>query len=103
MDPLSNRTSYSYNTANLMTAVTNALGNTTTSVFDSLQRLIATVDPLGNASSVSYDVAGNPVEQINPLGAIWTTVYDDAGRVSASVDPLTDRTSSGIRCSRAGR
>ena len=35
----------------------NPLGQITTSVFDTTNRLSATIDPLGNRTSISYDFA----------------------------------------------
>ena len=40
---------------------TNPLGFSTTSVFDTTNRLAATVDPLLNRTSFSYDFADDPI------------------------------------------
>ena len=48
IDPLGNRTSYSYDASWNLIRVTNPLGFITTSVFDTKNRLAATVDPLLN-------------------------------------------------------
>ncbi|MFI5461267.1 MAG: RHS repeat-associated core domain-containing protein, partial [Isosphaerales bacterium] len=74
----------------------NPLGNTSTSVFDADNRLVATVDPLGNRSSIVYDAASRSIANVNPLGNINTAVYDAASRLIATVDPLGNRTSLGF-------
>ena len=86
--PPGDRTSYTYNAANLPTAVTNPLANTASHTYDTLQRLVATVGPLGNRTSLGYDNAGNPVVFTNPLGAVFTGIYDSAGRRTARINPL---------------
>lgn len=48
-------TTFTYDTANRVTTVTNALGHTTTYHYDQRNRLTKVVDPLGNAVTMEYD------------------------------------------------
>ena len=63
-----------------------------TSVYDSLNRRIATVDPLGRRTTASYDAADNVVSTMDATGAITTFIYSTC-LLQAVVDPLGNRTS----------
>ena len=76
---------------------TNALGNSTTSIFDPASRLIASIDPLLNRTSMVYDASGRQVRTTNALNNSTTSIFDPAGRLLASIDPLLHRTSIDLR------
>jgi len=67
---------------------TDPLGRITTSVFDTTNRLAATIDPLGQRTSFSYDLRDELIRVTDPLGHIATTVFDNLLTPVASVDPL---------------
>jgi len=70
----------------------NALGKTSTSVFDAAGRLKASVTPLGFRTTYSYDAASQHVSVKDPLGRVSTSLFDAAGNIRANVDPLGNRT-----------
>ena len=86
IDPLLNRTSFAYDASWNQIRVMNPLGEITTSVFDTSNRLVATIDALANRNSISYDLADDPIRMTNPLGFITTNVFDKLLRtVAASI------------------
>jgi RHS repeat-associated protein len=76
--------SYSYN--GLTTSVTNAKGQTTTTLRDVLGRVATITDALGHIMSYSYDAYGNPTRITDPSGNIVTNSYDVLGNKIASSD-----------------
>ena len=46
-------------------------------MFDTTNRLVATIDPLGNRTSYSYDFADDQIRVTNPLGFVTTGVFDN--------------------------
>ena len=72
--------------------MTNPLGQITTSVIDTTNRVAAVVDPLGDRVSMTYDFADDQVRMTNPLGFVTTGVFDKLLRPVDSVDPLLNRT-----------
>ena len=62
-------------------------------MFDSENRLVATVDPLLESHQLSAMTSPiDPIRTTNPLGFITTSVFDKLLRPVASVDPLLNRT-----------
>ena len=93
IDPLGNRTSFTYDVDSRLIRTTNPIGAITTQIFDANSRLMATVDALGLRTSYAYDISSNLIRTINPLGQINTTVFDLANRPVAQIDALGNRTS----------
>jgi len=93
IDALGHRTTYTRDAAGQQTAVMNARGAVTTTVYDAAGRTQAIDDAAGNRTTLGYDAVGRQVSATNALGDTSTTVYDTAGRTAAGVDPLGYRTS----------
>jgi RHS repeat-associated protein len=85
----------------LVTAVTDADGNTTSYAYDANGNLISQTDAAGNVTQFRYDTAGRRTAEISPSGATTSYAYDPAGRVTAVTDPLGNVTKYGY--SAAGR
>ena len=92
VNPLGDRTTYTYDANGWLTSVKNPLGNRTTYVYDSVGQRIATVNPNLARTSVTYQ-DGQPVTDENALGNVTTTLYDSVNRVIAVINPLGERTS----------
>ena len=54
---------------------------------------IASQDANGNRWTSVFDALDRPIASVSPLGFYGTTVYDGAGQTIASVDALSFRTS----------
>jgi RHS repeat-associated protein len=83
---------YLYDTAQNRTAVTDPLGNNTTTAYDALNRPTVTTDPLNHAVTVAYDGDGNTVSQTDAVHGAVTWAYDAANRQIASTNPLSQTT-----------
>jgi RHS repeat-associated protein len=113
IDPLGNRTSYSYgrfnNRVSMMDALGNiatwnydvmgypvsamdAMGNVTTTVYNSAHQKIADIDALGYATSYQYDVNARLTTVQDARGNSTGTVYNARGDVIAQIDALGYRT-----------
>ncbi|OYQ43400.1 hypothetical protein CHU94_00135 [Rhodoferax sp. TH121] len=77
-------TSYSYNGPS--TTITNAKGQTKTTVKNSLGQVVSVTDAQGNAISYAYDGMGN-LAQTNASGSITTLQYNLRGNKIAMQDP----------------
>ncbi|MEU0368696.1 putative T7SS-secreted protein [Streptomyces sp. NPDC006283] len=113
-DSLGHRTTYVYNEAFKVVAVTDPLGNTTHTEWDETNRLrLSVTDPLGNTTRYTYDDSGElrcvgrpdgtagsavyndlglPVEVREPDGALWRYTYDARGNRTSTTDPAGART-----------
>ncbi|WP_078970736.1 DUF6531 domain-containing protein [Streptomyces chattanoogensis] len=60
-------------------AVTDALGNTTRTTYDTDDRPLTITDPLGNTTHLAYDEPGHLVSVVRPDGSTSTTTYNDLG------------------------
>lgn len=67
--------------ADKLTALTDANGNTTLFRYDALGRLVAETDPLGNVTQYGYDAKGNRISRTDGDGNTLTYVYDPLGRL----------------------
>jgi len=79
-------------------ATTSGNGNTSTTLYDHLGRVVQTIDPrvpLWDNSSVNpttltrYDGDGNAVYAQDPNGAVTTSQYDPLGRLIATTNPVS--------------
>jgi YD repeat-containing protein len=57
IDPLGDRTTYTYDTHGLLRTVTDPLGQVTTQAYDACNRLCTVTDPLGQVTTYGYDAA----------------------------------------------
>ena len=73
-----------------MSAMLNAVGYRSTSVFDAASQHVVPVDPLGNRAT-SFDLAGGPVSVVDANNKRTSTVYDVLRRVAARVSAFSYR------------
>jgi RHS repeat-associated protein len=86
-DPLSDKTTYSYDAASNQTAVIDPLSHTVTSVYDADNRLVSTKDAVGDVTTYGYDFAGNRITVTDPLARATSYVYDARNRLVSVTDP----------------
>lgn len=84
-DPLGNQTTYTYD-AQLITSITDPLGNTIRFEYDDAGRLIRQIDPLGGVTQYGYDALGRRTTETDPLGRTQTTTY----RADGLIESITD-------------
>jgi len=90
-DALGNTSSYSYNTLNELTSDT-VQGHTTTYTYDAAGRVVGQIDSLGNTTSYSYDAQNRLTSDISQ-GHTTSFTYDAAGELLTETDYLGNTTS----------
>ncbi|MDE7300274.1 MAG: InlB B-repeat-containing protein, partial [Lachnospiraceae bacterium] len=112
---MSKTISYTYDADGNCISVTDFLGNTATSVYDSRGRLIEQYDALGslvgrntydadgrqlcgedalgNRTTYDYDADGNLISTTDPLGNVTANTWDARGNLTSVTDPLGNTTS----------
>ncbi|XVU28294.1 DUF6531 domain-containing protein [Actinoplanes sp. CA-054009] len=95
-DARGNTTTYTYNADGNLTSISTGEGGKTTYVYDASGRRTKVVEPRGNVtgatagdytSTTAYDDGDRPTSVVNALGHNATITYDDDGRVTATRDP----------------
>jgi RHS repeat-associated protein len=76
----------------LPTTTVDALGNVTTSAYDSRGNLLSTVDAAGNATAITYFSFGLPQSLSLPGGNLISFEYDAVGNVQRQTDALGNAT-----------
>ena len=71
-----------------VTAVTNALGNTTSYEYDALNRQTAIIDSLSETTTTTYDPEGNILSLVDPSGNATTYTYDEVYRLTEETNEL---------------
>ncbi|MBI1877046.1 MAG: hypothetical protein HYR94_02210 [Chloroflexi bacterium] len=87
-------TAYARTPFGLTTAVTDALGFTTTFSYDSRNNLTRTVDARGTATTYTYD-AQNNLKTVTTVSGTTTYTYNTAGQVTAMTDENNQSTQYG--------
>nr|WP_279625836.1 putative Ig domain-containing protein [Labrenzia sp. OB1] len=88
LDTARQRTTYSYDTLNRTTAITDPEGTTFEYTYDGHGNKIAVYDPDLGCQSMAYDDAGRLTEHRYANGSLTTYSYDAAGRIaSKNTDP----------------
>jgi uncharacterized protein RhaS with RHS repeats len=64
---------------------TNALGQTTTTLYEVMGRLTASVDPLGDTTTYAYDASGLQTLLTDPFGTETDTGYNSGGLVTETI------------------
>ena len=77
IDALGQTTAYGYDAVGDRTSVTNARGQTTTYAYDTLNRLQSSTDPLSRVTSYQYDAASNLTQRTDARGLV-TRYFPDA-------------------------
>ncbi len=68
--------------------VTDADGNSTTTLYNDSLQPAKEIDGLGDVTSFSYDDFGNLTKIVSPQGETSTLTYDAAGDLTSATDPL---------------
>ena len=87
-DPLGNDTSLGYDDAGNLTNVTDARNNTTSWTYDDASRLSSVVAPGGATTSYTYDETWNLATRTDDNGHVTSYGYDDANRVTSMTNEL---------------
>ncbi|MCL6472752.1 MAG: DNRLRE domain-containing protein [Firmicutes bacterium] len=87
IDPLGNKTTYSYDSANRQMVVADALGHKTTYTYNEAGNPVFIVDPLGAKTSFEFE-NNNLIATIDAKGGKASYVYDSAGNMVETVDTL---------------
>ena len=74
-------TKYTYNALNEVSSVTDALGNLTSFLYDTLGRKISQTDPDMGQWSFAYDGANNLTKVTDGRGIVTTKAYDELNRL----------------------
>lgn len=81
-----------YDAYNNLVSVTDANGHTTTYEYDVFNQLIKMTDALGNQTLYTYDANGNRTSATDPNGHTTTYVYDILNQLVRTRDPLGNQT-----------
>jgi RHS repeat-associated protein len=73
-------------------AATTGQAATTTYVYDSASNLVAVTDPLGKTTSFTYDALGNMLSKVDALSRTTTWTYDSNRNPTSTTDPLGRQT-----------
>ena len=80
VDPLGNRSTFTYGRfANKLTEK-NALGFVTTTQYESMGYLTTVINPLGNTQGIVYNAARQRIAEVDALGYRTSFGFDDSGR-----------------------
>ncbi|AJT65037.1 hypothetical protein T261_3367 [Streptomyces lydicus] len=74
-------------TGNRTTTLTNGEGFPTRYLINDRLQVIAVTDPLGNTTRTTYDTHDRPVQTTDPLGAMTHLTYDEDGHLVSVVRP----------------
>lgn len=86
-------TTSSYDPLGRLVAETNPVSGTTVTTYTASE-LTATQDPQGHVTAYGYDAAGRPIQTTNPATGTAQTAYDAAGNTVAMT--TTDRTNGAV-------
>ena len=88
IDPLTHRTTFTFDELNRKTKTTDALLGVTTMLYDSADRMTGLIDPVGNRSTFTFDAWGDMTKETDPATKVITHVFDSNGRETEKVDRL---------------
>ncbi|MCD4825546.1 MAG: cadherin-like domain-containing protein, partial [Phycisphaerae bacterium] len=91
-DPLGNATTFEYDALNRQIAVTDALGNSTSTAYDAVSNVITVTDALGNETGFTYDALNRQIAVTDALGNSTSTAYDAVSNVITVTDALGNET-----------
>ncbi|MCC6729886.1 MAG: hypothetical protein IT208_11175, partial [Chthonomonadales bacterium] len=82
VDPLNNTESYTYNSANLVTRVTDRRGKHWDATFDGAGNQLTATDPLGHATTWTYNTFNEVLTATSELGKQAVSTYDTSGNLT---------------------
>lgn len=86
-DPEGGQTTYTYDTNGYTASMENAIGKTTTYVYDAAGLMTEETSPSQYSTTYSYDKNGKPVLKVMEGGETYRTAYDAEGNVLKKVQP----------------
>ena len=93
IDPLNQRTQFSYDKSGNLVGITNALNKTTTIAYDSNGRMDKLIDAVLSEKRLVYDSAGQLATTVDEEGYKQSMGYDQLGRRSQQSDAAGNTTS----------
>lgn len=91
-DALGNPTVYGYDDRGNITLEIAPDGGKTTRTFDANNNLLSETDPNGNTTSYTYDAKGNVLTQTDPMGNVTRYTYNLLNKPLTITDPLGNTT-----------
>ncbi|MBP2001377.1 YD repeat-containing protein [Paenibacillus shirakamiensis] len=85
--------SFTWDNRQILTGMTDVLGNRTTLNYNPDNKVDVITDPLGNKTKYFYDARGNRTTVVDALGNKTSTVYNNKDQVIAVIDALGHKTS----------
>jgi YD repeat-containing protein len=91
-DGLGDTTTYVYDKLDRPTEVHDPLNHVSSLAYDAVSNLTGVTDPLGKVSQLGYDARNRPVSATDPLGHTQGTVLDADGNTVGVIDGVGDLT-----------
>lgn len=91
VDPLGNRTEWSYDFEGNNLTITDALSRVTSNSFDSMNRMVSTTDAKNQTTSYQYDFSGNMIRMTDAKGNSYQNTFDLLNRKTAMIYPDNSR------------
>jgi len=92
-DALGDVTNFTYDTKGNLTMITDALGNNHSFTYDQYGNVITETDARGNTTKYTYDAYGDVLQKIDALGNKTVMTYDIDGNLLSLKDALNHTTS----------
>ncbi|MGB8343537.1 MAG: RHS repeat-associated core domain-containing protein [Ktedonobacteraceae bacterium] len=95
-DRNSNQITFTYNSSNQLTTITDTQGRLTTLAYDSAGHVKTITDPIGRTVQYSYDTIGNLLTITNMAGNVYTFGYS-SGALTSITEPDNQKTTLGYQ------
>jgi YD repeat-containing protein len=92
-DELNRTNTFTYNSRNWLSAITDPLNHTSTRTYDAVGNILSTADALGHTTSYGYDALNRKVSITDATGQTTHLSYDLVGNLLSITDPDQNKTS----------